>query len=992
MADGVSQQPPNFGGSNPPHMFGIPSTQSTMQPSSSSQFPISSTFTTHTNQGAAQNAQGSHAQGVLHMPTRGSRYAPRTFRGNYRKVERFIRHYEKLLSQYNVTSQQEKCEALLGYCSDNVCDYIEGNHNFRSHNWNELKSDILKYYDADRTHTMFSPEDLVEFTYKASKRRLNNLAHWKKYCREYSIISGFLTKKHLISTRDDNGYFWHGIPLALRTLFENKLLASHPTHDNSQPWAMDQVSKVAEWHFNRDKFEKMFFHSSKLAKKESFDDSDDDSSSEDDSSDSDYDSDSVKSLKRRIKKITHKKKKKSKGKSRKDDKPDFPPLSTPVPPDRTSRYNGTTDDVENMIQRLNSMSINDPAYGHLYYKVLQLDTTRIAAQCIYREPQRISSAPSYQQPPLQNAMPPRGSYQAVNAPATQPPAPMMFPQENRCYGCNAADHMMSNCPKLAELIGKGIIVQDAATRKFTFPNGLRISRFRNESLYDAAMRQVGSPSSNFITYDSESSDDNASHQVTYTHWESDGSNTDTESDSDDGPYWKYAQHAKRELRYPTYASEYEPLSVYDAERVTRQTKEARHNATRVARKPTASSKPKQTLKPVVEILKRTTPAPVPAPDDVIMQPSKLQPPAPRPIDARRIRFPDDRDIEKLVSSRAQKFGLTADADKSQDLTKANKSHSQPRQSDLSSQVDTRNVVRQILDTEVSLPLRQILGTSKELSTSLQEVIKLKNRTSVTQPVAAVNNTQVNYSKSEFLIHLRVFHNDIPIFAIIDTGSMLNIVDGELADKIISLPIDTAHRPFMKDANGGHSQMRGVIRNADLACGSITTTADLHVSQSSPFNLLLGRPWQRQNFVSIDERVTGTYIVFKDPQTHEPRYEVKAIAVTPRNPVRDNYTEHLQANTCYFEEQPSGQIKECEPNCSSDSLTLNAESPFPFSAKISADDATSSDDEYPQHMEWNTKYFLPSMTMQVKASKQKASELESHLKFRRSSVSIQALSS
>ncbi|TEB25871.1 hypothetical protein FA13DRAFT_1593555, partial [Coprinellus micaceus] len=119
----------------------------------------------------------------------------------------------------------------------------------------------------------------------------------------------------------------------------------------------------------------------------------------------------------------------------------------------------------------------------------------------------------------------------------------------------------------------------------------------------------------------------------------------------------------------------------------------------------------------------------------------------------------------------------------------NKSHSQPRQSDLSSQVDTHNVVRQILDTEVSLPLRQILGTSKELSTSLQEVIKLKNRTSATQPVAAVNNTQVNYSKSEFLIHLRVFHNNIPIFAIIDTGSMLNIVDGELADKIISLPID-----------------------------------------------------------------------------------------------------------------------------------------------------------------------------------------------------------
>ena len=57
---------------------------------------------------------------------------------------------------------------------------------------------------------------------------VQNLAHWKKYYREYSIISGFLVKKKLISQRDENGYFWHGIPAELRTLFEFKLQAAHP--------------------------------------------------------------------------------------------------------------------------------------------------------------------------------------------------------------------------------------------------------------------------------------------------------------------------------------------------------------------------------------------------------------------------------------------------------------------------------------------------------------------------------------------------------------------------------------------------------------------------------------------------------------------------------------------------------------------------------------------------------------------------------------------
>ena len=916
--------------------------------------PPAPSFATITNQGVqgtvpSQPTQTStHLQGINGMPTRGSRHAPQTFRGKFRKVERFIKHYERLLAQHNVTTEADKCEAILDYCSDSIADFIHGNQHYLQPDWKSLKEDILKYYDADRTHTMFTPEDLVEFAYTASKRRMQNLAHWKKYYRDYSIISGFLTKKQLITTRDVDGYFWHGIPSELRTLFEFKLQATNPKHDAAVPWPMEKVTAIAESHFKRDKFSKMFFHSTKLANHESSDESDGGSSSDSESSDSDYDSDTLKTLKRRIKKMSHKKKK-SKKKSSKEEKLDFPPHPTPAPPDRTSRFNGTTDEVENMIQRLNSMSLNDPSYGHLYYKVLQMDASGIAARCIYREPQRVTGAPSYQPSPPQNVMLPRRSFQTANTPSNQPPPMMIFPQENRCYGCHGADHMMGECPKMAELLEKGIIIQDAATRKYTFQNGQRIFRNRTESIYDAVMRQVGLPSSNFVTYDSDLLNDHVSHQVTYPDSDSDFSNTDTESDSDDGPYWKYAQHAKRELRYPTYASEHAPLSVYDAERVTRQTKEARHNATRVARKPTAAPKTKQSLKPIVEIPRRPTPASVPIPNDIVMQPSELQPPDPRPIDARRVRFPNDHDIEKAISSRAQKFGPSADAGKSQEQMKASdKSRPQPRQSDLSSQVDTRNVVRQILDTEVSLPLRQILGTSKELAASLQEVIKLKNRGIPPQQAASVNNTQVHYMKNECLIHLRVSHNDTTIFAIIDTGSMLNIIDGSLANAIITLPIDTAHRPFMKDANGGHSQMRGVVRNVDLDCGSITTTADLHVSESSPFRLLLGRPWQRQNFVSIDERVNGTYIVFKDPHTHEPRYEVKATAVTPRPAMRD-YTDHLQANMCYFQGQQSAKIKECEPNCSPDSLMSNAESILPFSAEISAEDASGSDDDCPPEM-------------------------------------------
>lgn len=41
----------------------------------------------------------------------------------------------------------------------------------------------------------------------------------------------------------------------------------------------------------------------------------------------------------------------------------------------------------------------------------------------------------------------------------------------------------------------------------------------------------------------------------------------------------------------------------------------------------------------------------------------------------------------------------------------------------------------------------------------------------------------------------------------------------------------------------------------------------------PFDLLLGRPWQRGNLVSIDEWIEGTFLVFKDLHNTGINYEL-----------------------------------------------------------------------------------------------------------------------
>ena len=73
---------------------------------------------------------------------------------------------------------------------------------------------------------------------------------------------------------------------------------------------------------------------------------------------------------------------------------------------------------------------------------------------------------------------------------------------------------------------------------------------------------------------------------------------------------------------------------------------------------------------------------------------------------------------------------------------------------------------------------------------------------------------------------------------------------------------------MNDINGGISYLKGLIQDVPLACGGVKTCTDLYIAEKVPFDLLLGRPWQKGSCISIDERPHGTYLIFKDPSNYE----------------------------------------------------------------------------------------------------------------------------
>ena len=91
-----------------------------------------------------------------------------------------------------------------------------------------------------------------------------------------------------------------------------------------------------------------------------------------------------------------------------------------------------------------------------------------------------------------------------------------------------------------------------------------------------------------------------------------------------------------------------------------------------------------------------------------------------------------------------------------------------------------------------------------------------------------------------------------------------------------------HTADILDANGGTQTVTGEIESLALKIGPIETSGRFTCITEAPFNVLLGRPWQRLNRVSIEEREDGTCLLFRDPMNLD-REQIKYELLFPDNP-------------------------------------------------------------------------------------------------------------
>jgi len=806
------------------------------------------------------------------MPLLGQKGAPVKFTGHHDHVKKFIRHYKQICQAYGITDDAGKCSRIVDYCSSKVNKLIEALTSYQSNNWSQLEKDLLQYYDADFEGTRYTVKDLIALTKVWKTKQIKTLTRWKRYERKFTTIAGWLEAKSKITSDEKARYFWLGINKPLRSIIELRLITSSGTSPLSltSPFSIDKVRKVAENLFERDRFDADFTDSDTEIPRQSRE-SDSDNSSDSSEGEADSDEEFLTQLKKKVKNLD----KKALRKSLQKYLPDSDNEGVQRPSKRANSKKSVTkkttadkaasighDEVESLIKQMGQLSLDDQKYGLLYYRAIKLDPD--VALCI--QPPRIKFNTSSQFKP-QNKQSNSSNTSAVSA-----------RDGTTCYGCGLKGHNMQACYKIENLIQSGKIAKDANGR-LVDQNGQVIRRISKENFLQALERQKAessAPKSHYFALNSDLSD----------YYMSD-------ADQETGVYaLPAAQHF---------------FNHGDEEYFVMPVERSHQKVSTTARKavldgvyppPLTRAKGKEN----VQTTKTTLPVPTgpvkfgPAsaqksqfpmkatsPSDVIRQL-----PVPYPFDARTKRNipPMDTDIQmKDGTKRPQKPSISKTTPE-QDTTPAQAKTKGPlRQSEVSAKIGETQVVTQILNTPVTLSVREVLASSKELSDQLTEMLKRKNPKVSNAYIGETPNTSDNSVNAVHnvamtrgqLIELQMECDQRPITAIIDTGSQLNVVSKEAWKNIIRRPMDVEKTLTMNDANGGKGLLKGLVSGVPLTCGGLTTYANLFVAEKPPFDLLLGRPWQRSNYVSIDERDDGTYLIFRNPTNKEKKYELMVSA-------------------------------------------------------------------------------------------------------------------
>ena len=838
------------------------------------------------------------------LPMAGGRFAPRTISrtGSSHVLRHFLGVYNHLCAHFKITSEREKCDGLLTYCTPKAAQMIERLPGFIRGDYESLIKNFKHFHDIDDDN--YNSEKVNSFTKKWRKQKIDSKDKFKRYHRKYLELVGKALGAGHMSDEDNNRYFWGGIHQSLRKRIEQRMLVIDPELDVSIPFEMSQVVKAVEHIYNRHRFDQHL-----LENIEDSSDSDSESdievhkvskkrpssseSEDDEDSESDYIS----------KKSSSRRKKKHHSEPKTSTKKDSPSKQ------ETSPKKSEGDELAKLAQQMGELSLTDNRYRSLYVDIIRemLDKPQSQRSFVQQQPNNQFKRdlpphlnmppPQPYGPPHQNMPPPRPyGPPHQNMPPPQPygpphqnmppPRPYGPPQgsnpgvpppqrtEPYCFGCAKTGHRMLQCGELNTLLNQRIVVRND-WGKLQWPDGSPIRKDRDDSWVQAIERTV--KRANIIqatTYSSsEESDDEETNQYVGVAREDEDASSDEQEDLGWLPL--------SEQGLPPHPLGFvgDCYAVGAAERTPR--------VSRDARKQVQYNLPGKVQR-VKDFPKRSDAVGHQGqglPINNSINNNSYQPGGPKgitPLDIHQGKFeakvddqllPMDVDQVPIVKHRKEARKVPTDQGRGE-ITKI----PNPR---TNSGRSSTEIIQDVMKTPLTITLEEAVNISRSLQRDLTAASKPQREASAQTPdrKGATEKTALgaNLSQSSELKRdsdLQESRDELPtvlarvgriqIPAVIDSGSQVNVLSDRWLKKC-GLPITTqnANRYRITGVNGGLANCLGIIPNARiyLTESELVTVGDLLVVEHSSFDLLLGRPWATVNSGGLREEDDTTYLSF-----------------------------------------------------------------------------------------------------------------------------------
>ena len=167
----------------------------------------------------------------VNLPAPGHKLAPKTFKGNYREIDRFLELYGYVCVQNKVMDPKHRCLGLIRFCSNRVADLIEGLDEFIAKDWNALAKKLRWVYDGEKKKARYHIRHIGEFAKAWRKEEIPSLEVFKQYHQEYLQLAGTLKVAGCIDEKDFNQGFWEGLNQETRDRIERRMMDDDPSLD-----------------------------------------------------------------------------------------------------------------------------------------------------------------------------------------------------------------------------------------------------------------------------------------------------------------------------------------------------------------------------------------------------------------------------------------------------------------------------------------------------------------------------------------------------------------------------------------------------------------------------------------------------------------------------------------------------------------------------------------------------------------------------------------